>query len=77
MQLVFEPTFIASNNILDLIFVSNTEIVGDVVVLPPHPKCQHCPVAVDLYTEVNDNSNSVKIRLWNKRNYAAVNEQLE
>ena len=44
--------------------------------LPPLPKCQHCPVVVDLYIEVNDNSNSVKVRLWNKGNYAAINEEL-
>ena len=65
-QLVFEPTFITSNNILDPILVSNTEIVGDVTILPPLPKCQHCPVVVDLYFEENDYSKSVKVRLWNK-----------
>ena len=46
-------------------------------ILPPLPKCQHCPVVVDLFTEVNDNSNSVNVRLWNKGNYAAINDELE
>ena len=45
--------------------------------LPPIPKFQHYPVVVDLFIEVNDNSNSVNVRLWNKGDYAAVNEELE
>ena len=76
-QLVCEPTITTSINILDLILVSNTEIVRDVAILPPLSKCQHFPVAVDLYTDVNDDSNSVNVRLWNKGNYAAINEELE
>ena len=47
-QLVFEPTFTTSNSILDIILVSNSEKVGDVAILPPLPKFQHCPVVVDL-----------------------------
>ena len=46
-------------------------------ILPPLPKCQHCSVVVDLYIEVNDESNSVNVRLWIKGNYAAINEELE
>ena len=53
-QLVCEPIFITSNNILDLVLVSNTEIVGDVAILHPLAKCQHCPVVVILYIEVVD-----------------------
>ena len=66
MQLVCESTFTTSNNILDLILVSKTGIVDDVAILPPLPKCQHYPVALDLYIEVNDDLNSVNVRLWNK-----------
>ena len=33
-------------------------------------------MVTDLYIEVND-SNSVNVRHWNKRNYAAINEELE
>ena len=62
---------------MDLILVSNTEIVGDVAILSPLPKCQHCPVIVDLYIEVNDNLNSANVRLWKKGNYAAINKELE
>ena len=54
-------------------------MVGDVAILPPLPKFQHCPVVVDPYIEVNDDSNSVNehVRLCNKGNYAAINEELE
>ena len=62
---------------MDLFLVSNTEIVGDVALLPHLPKCQHCPVVVNVHTEVNDDSNSVNARLWNKVYYDAVNEEHE
>ena len=76
-QLVREPTFTTSNNIVDLILVSNTEIVGDVTIVPPRPKCHHCPVVLDLSIEVNDVSNSVNVSLWNKGKYTAINEEHE
>ena len=46
-------------------------------IIPPFQKCQHCPVVVNLYIEVNDDSNSVNVRLWNKGIYAAINGELE
>ena len=57
--------------------MANTEIVGEVAILLPLPTCQRCPVVVDIYIEKNDNSISVKVRLWNKGNYAAIIEELE
>ena len=77
-HLVFEPTSTTSNNILDLILLPNTEIVGDVTILPPLPKCQHRPVVVDLYIEVNYDLNIINVRLRrNKGNYGAINEEPE
>ena len=76
-QLINELTFTTSNNILDLILVSNTEIVGDVAILPSLPKCQHRPVVVDLYIEVNNDSNGTNVRLWNRGKYAGLNEELK
>ena len=55
-QLVCEPTIITSNNLLDLILVSNTKIVGGVAISPPLQKGQYYPVVVDLYNDVNDDS---------------------
>ena len=77
MQLVRAPTFTMSKNLLNLILVSNTEIVGDLAILQPLPEFQHCPVVADLYIAVNDDSNSVNVRLRNKVNYAATNGKLE
>ena len=78
-QLVCKPTLTTWNNKLDLILVSNTEIVGDVAKIAPLPKCRHClcPVLVDLYIEVIYDSNNVNARLWNKGNYATINKKLE
>ena len=39
--LVCEPTFTTSNNILELILLSDAKIVGDVAMLPPLSKGQH------------------------------------
>ena len=46
-------------------------------ILPPLPICQHCPVVVDLYIEVKDDSNSVNVRILNTEKYVAINEELE
>lgn len=43
-QLVLEPTFYQSGNILDLILVFETERIGEINVLPPFPYCGHCPI---------------------------------
>ena len=48
-QIVYEPTIMTSGNTLDLILVSNTEMIGDVSVVSPLPRCCHCPVVVDIY----------------------------
>ena len=34
-------------------------------------------MVVDLYIKANNDSNSVNVRLWNKGNYTAINEELE
>ena len=44
---------------------------------PPLAKSQHCSIVLDLYIKVNDDSKSANVRLWNERNYAAINEELE
>ena len=57
--------------------VTNTEIIGVSAILPPLPKCQHCPVVVDLYIEVKDDSNSFNVLPSNKGNYSAIDQELE
>ena len=77
-QSVSMPTFALSGSILDLIFVSNAEMVGSIEVLPPFPRCHHSPVLVDLCLEDTLDPPAEKyIRLWNKGNYVAVCNELE
>ena len=76
-KLVCEPTFTTSNNMQHLILLSNTEIVGEVAILPSLPKCQHFPGAEELCIEVNDDLISSNVCLWHKGNYAAINEEFE
>ena len=47
-QWVEEGTFDLSDNILDLVFTSSDDAVGDVKVMPPLPGCHHCPVVLEL-----------------------------
>ena len=78
-QLVHEPTFVSSGNVLDLVFSSDLEMVGDVSVLPPLPNCQHSPVVVEIYVPGVGDSLQVpdtEVRLWFKGNYDAINREL-
>ena len=78
-QLVHEPTFVASGNILDLVLSSDLEMVGDVFVLPPLPNCQHSPVVVEMYVPGVGDSLQVPdtgVRLWFKGNYDAICREL-
>ena len=45
--------------------------------LPPLPKYQLSPLVVDLFIEVNYDSNSVNVRLWNTEKYAAITDELK
>ena len=40
-----------SGNILDLILVPNTEVLGDLDVLSPLPRCKHSPVAAGIFLD--------------------------
>ena len=43
-QWVREPTFVRSNNILDLILTSDHDRIQDVTVFPPFPHCGHVTI---------------------------------
>ena len=75
-QLVREPSFVTSGNTLDLIFVNDGELFGDVAVLPPLPGCGHCPVVVDLLLGSLSQSVGTEIRLWHKGNYSSILDRL-
>ena len=78
-QLVSDPTYV-SGNILDLILVSNTEVVGNLEVLSPLPRCKHSPVVVEIFLDAccSDQPEAVRAkRLWSKGNYVEMCRELE
>ena len=78
-QLVSDPTYV-SGNILDLILVSNTEVVGNLEVLSPLPRCKHSPVVVEIFLDAccSDQPEAVRAkRLWSKGNYVGMCQELE
>ena len=77
-QWVSQGTFHPSGNVLDLIFTSDSDVVGDVTVMPPLPGCHHSPVVVEYFPhKLEENvSDVVDGRLWFKGNYRAINEYL-
>ena len=76
-QVVYEPTLVTSGNTLDIILVSNTEIVGDVDLLAPLPHCYHCPVLIDIYIScMSADPQNSWARLWHKGNFRAVAQEI-
>ena len=47
IQWVTEPTYPRSGNILDLLFTTEPDCIGNVEVLEPLPACDHCPVTFE------------------------------
>ena len=81
-QWIQEPTFIHSNNILDLILTTEKDRVGSVELAPPFPKCGHTPVIChyifqsDQELNFGDNIRPVCNKLlWYKGNYDSLNEE--
>lgn len=82
IQWVSEPTYPRSSNILDLFLTTDHDRVGQVRVLPPLPKCDHCPFVVDyIYQESSSNHpllprNAKVFRQWEKGKYSAMSREL-
>ena len=77
-QWIREGTFVPSGNILDLVFTSESDSVGQYKVYPPFPNCHHSPVVIDylpaMYSQKEIQS---QIHLcWRKGNYDSVNREL-
>ena len=78
VQWVTEPTFI-SGNILDLVFTSSHDRIGELTVLPPFPNCGHSPIifsyvfSMSIFTE----SALMNKRAWWKGKYAQVEQHLQ
>ena len=77
-QWVLEGTFHPSGNILDLVFTSESDVVGNVFVLPPLPGCHHSPVVVEYFADAVVPSEEIcsESKLWHKGNYRAINNFL-
>lgn len=81
-QWVCEPTFPRSGNILDLLLTTEPDRVGSIKVLPPLPRCDHCPYIADYVFQSEPRCvNMVKqvsdsFRLWQKGKYSQMNHVL-
>ena len=76
-QWVVEPSFPSSGNTLDLLLTSEEDRVGKVLLSPPLPACDHCPVLFDYIfqgdlTELQPQT--YQKYAWHKGNYAKLNE---
>ena len=73
LQLVTEPTFVTSGNILDLVLVNSADRVGGLGVYPPLPRCGHCPVLFDYNFQFIDNCDvASNKRSWWKGDYQKI-----
>ena len=78
-QWVREGTFMPSGNVLDLVLTSETDRVGELYLLPPFPRCHHCPVVFEYFMQLEspEEENAELRRMWFKGNYERVSLRLE
>ena len=77
VQIVHQPTFVPSGNVLDLVLASDAEPVGEAAVAALLPGCHHSPVVFSY--QVNFEACVVEsrtMRLWFKGNYGMIREKL-
>ena len=82
-QWVSEPTFPRSGNILDIVLTSEEDRVGSLLVMPPLPGCDHCPVLFDYVFETDAPISSGgpdragdQHRAWHKGKYSLIRQHL-
>ena len=79
-QWVVEPTFLSSGNILDLVFTSDDDRVGEIEVLAPLPHCQHTMIMFTYIFQTLEHFDNVlptfTKRCWYKGKYNLINEYL-
>ena len=76
-QLIMEPTFFPSGNILDLILISDIDRIGDTQVFPPFPNCGHSPVIASYYFQAtNPPADCTPLKLWRRGQYTEINNAL-
>ena len=77
-QWVFESTFIDSGNVLDLVFTSESDRLGELMILPPLPRCHHSPVVFEYFleSEIAPSSCNTCYYLWFKADYDLISDSL-
>ena len=77
-QWVRSPTFLYSDNVLDLILTSEGDRLGDVTVHPALPCCDHCPLSFSyFFLDPVDLSICGGIRrAWHRGNYVEIERYL-
>ena len=81
-QWICEPTYPRSSNVLDLFLTTDSDRVGQVQVLPPLPKCDHCPFVIDyIFQCVNSVPSAPRrnvhvFRQWERGKYGAMSREL-
>ena len=80
IQWITQPTYPRSGNTLDLLLTTEHDRIGDIVVEPPLPACDHCPFIFDYVfetVEVHDSIPSPCDKLvWHKGNFSRISEAL-
>lgn len=77
-QWVTTPTFVRSDNIIDLALTSESDRVGELKIMSPLPNCGHCPVLLCYYFQfgvTTDNPPLIK-RSWHRGKYNLINDRL-
>ena len=82
-QWVLEPTFPRSGNTLDIILTSDKDRIGNTLVIPPLPGCDHCPVLFEYLFESDDSTPVVdsdntgdQRRDWHRGRYPLICQHL-
>ena len=81
VQWITQPTFPRSGNTLDLLLTTEIDRVGEVLIEPPLPACDHCPIVFDYVFETlnasgSDEGGTPDKRLWHKGRFSKMNEAL-
>ena len=78
-QWINEPTFIYSNNILDLILTSDDDRVLDIDILPPFPRCGHCLIKFSYVFQgdiIHNDINNLHSLNWSRGKYSHIRRYL-
>lgn len=78
-QWVNEPTYLRSDNILDLVLTSETDRVISVTLHPPFPHCDHCLVKFSyiFQGDYDDIDDAVTFLDWSRGKYSKIRQALD